>query len=245
LLLRMLKDAFSNGVRARAAAVAPIADANPLERWFADHAGRQITRWPHYFEIYHRHLARYRGKRPIVLEIGVAQGGSIDMWHAYFGEGCRLYGVDIDPRCATLASANTTILIGDQADRNFLARLRSELPRVDILIDDGGHRMEQQIAVFEELYSHVADDGVYLCEDLHTSYWRKFGGGFREPASYIEYSKSFVDRINAWFSEETARLDVDDFTRSTHSLHYYNSVLVIEKRVMGPPENTWRGRPTL
>jgi hypothetical protein len=95
--------------------------------------------------------------------------------------------------------------------------------------------------VFEELYPHVAEDGVYLCEDIHTSYWKEFGGRYRNPESYVEYSKGLIDQINAWFSEQPDQLAVTDFTRSTHSLHYYNSILVIEKRRVEPPEHSRRG----
>ena len=36
--------------------------------------------------------------------------------------------------------------------------------------------MSQQIVTYEELINHVSDNGVYLCEDLHTSYWKEWGG---------------------------------------------------------------------
>ena len=39
--------------------------------------------------------------------------------------------------------------------------------------------MDQQITTFNVLLKNVKDDGVYLCEDLHTSYWLYFGGGYK------------------------------------------------------------------
>ena len=127
------------------------------------------------------------------------------------------------------------IFIGDQGDREFLRSLAETLPTIDILIDDGGHTMQQQIRTFEALFPRVAPNGVYLCEDLHTSYWREFGGGYRRRGSFIEYSKGFIDALHAWHSREPQRLRVSDFTRSVHSVHYYDSVVVVEKRTMGPP----------
>jgi hypothetical protein len=131
---------------------------------------------------------------------------------------------------------------------------------IDVLIDDGGHTMTQQITTFEELFPRVAPDGVYLCEDLHTSYWQAFGGGYRSPNTFIEYSKNFIDYIHAWHAQERAkprrkrwyrrqqslppRLSVSDFTRSVHSLHYYDSVLVIEKRPISPPSDLMTGGDT-
>jgi hypothetical protein len=180
----------------------------------------------------------------VVLEIGVFHGGSLEMWHNYFGPGCRVYGVDIDPRCKMFEDENTKIFIGDQADRDFLTRLRAMVPLADILVDDGGHTMNQQITTFEMLFRHVKDDGVYVCEDLHTSYWRDFGGGHRESGSFLEFSKRLIDQLNAWHSENRAIFNVDDFTRAAYSMHYYDSVLVIEKRPMHPPEHVVAGQPS-
>jgi hypothetical protein len=239
VLFRVLKEAFSSR-RSRSAAAGM--HENPLVAWCASHDGRCLVKWLHYLEIYHRHFARYRGASPVVLEIGVFQGGSLQMWRDYFGPGCRLYGMDVDQNCRAYEQGDTKILIGDQADREFLARLRRELPRIDVLIDDGGHRMNQQIATFEELYRHVTDDGVYLCEDLHTSYWDAFGGGYREPQSFIEFSKRLVDQLNAWHSKGPEEFTVDDFTRTAFAMHYYDSVLVIEKRPMREPARVRAGR---
>lgn len=240
LLYRVLKEAFSASWRRVAPAISNDTD-NPLMAWYLNHTGRLVHKWIHYFEIYHRHFSRYRGKSPIVLEIGVFHGGSLEMWHDYFGPGCSVFGIDADPRCKSLEGEGTKILIGDQADRSFLARVRSELPIIDILIDDGGHKMEQQIATLEELYSHIAKDGIYLCEDLHTSYWSEFGGGYHKSDSFIEYSKALIDQLNAWYSREPERFHVNDFTQTTYSMHYYDSVLVIEKRPMQQPTVGARG----
>ena len=240
VLLRLLKGI---GRAPRAAAPARAAAGNPLERWFFAHSGRLVHKWHHYFEIYHRHFARYRGRSPVVLEIGLFHGGSLEMWHEYFGAGVRLFGIDVDPRCRAYADAQTTILIGNQADRTFLGEVRRQVPRIDVLIDDGGHRMNEQLTTFEELYPHVAEDGVYLCEDLHTSYWASHGGGYRQPGTFVEFSKTLIDQLNAWHSRGPESFQVDAFTRTASSMHYYDSVLVIEKRPMRPPQHSQRGTP--
>jgi hypothetical protein len=217
---------------------------NDLERFFEANTGRLIHKWMHYFEIYDRHFARFRGGDVHVLEFGVSQGGSLDLWKDYFGPRCKIHGVDINPHCKALENEDVTIFIGDQEDRAFLQSLATKIPRIDILIDDGGHTMRQQIATFEELFGHVAENGVYLCEDLHTSYWSKWGGGYRRHGTFIEYAKGFIDRIHAWHSHSPA-LKVDDFTRSAHSLHFYDSVLVIEKRPMTEPVHRKTGVATV
>lgn len=209
--------------------------ANDLERYFAENTGRLLNKWGHYFEVYDRHFSRYRGTEVHIVELGVSHGGSLQMWRDYFGPQAKIYGIDNNPACARFVEPGTEIFIGDQTDRAFLRSLADRLPRIDILIDDGGHEMHQQIATFEEMFPHIDADGVYLCEDLHTSYWKRFGGGYRRRRSFIEYSKRLIDQIHAWHSEQPRRLSASAFTRSAASLHFYDSVLVIEKRKVSPP----------
>lgn len=208
---------------------------NDLEQFFDRHTGRLIHKWRHYFEIYERHFARFRGGPVNIVEFGVSQGGSIQMWKDYFGADVNVFGVDINPNCKRFEEPGVQIFIGDQGDRAFLRSLAKVLPPIDILIDDGGHTMRQQIATFEELFPLVKPRGVYLCEDLHTSYWREFGGGYRRRGTFIEYSKNFIDSLNAWHSREPRRFGISDFTRSVHSVHFYDSVVAVEKRPMVPP----------
>ena len=219
--------------------------ANPLAQYFFSNPGRLIHKWHHYFEIYHRHFAAFRGRSPVVVEIGVFHGGSLQMWRRYFGPGARIIGVDIDPRCRQFEEPpSISIVTGDQADRGFLASLRERLPRIDILIDDGGHTMEQQIASFEELYPHVQPEGVYLCEDLHTSFFPKHGGGYRREGTFIEYSKALVDSLYGWYTKGCPELVPGALTKSTFALHFYDSILVMEKRAMRPPQVSMTGTPS-
>ena len=181
------------------------------------------------------------------MEIGVWHGGSLQMWTRYFGRGARIVGVDIDPRCKAFANESVDIVIGDQSDRAFHAELRRRYPHVDILIDDGGHKMTQQIVTFEELFPHVQPNGVYLCEDLHTSYISDYGGGYRKDGTFVERAKSLVDALHGFYGGKPlvdAALRADDFTRSAHSIHFYDSVVVIEKRAMTPPKSLRVGQPS-
>jgi cephalosporin hydroxylase len=226
-------------------AATPSSDAvNPLAEYFYNNPGPGACKWHHYFEIYHRHLQKYRQRSPVVVEIGVAMGGSLPMWHHYFGPGTRVVGVDIDPACRQFEGDGTTVLIGDQGDRAFLASLREQVPHIDILIDDGGHTMVQQIATFEELYPHVDASGTYVCEDMHTSLWPNFGGGYRREGTFLEYSKGLVDKLSAWHSRDPAKLTTDAFTLMTYSMSFYDSVVVMEKRSMEPPKQFMTHHPS-
>lgn len=205
-----------------------------LEKYFEQNTKRLIHKWSHYFDIYDRHFNRFRNKPVIILEIGIFHGGSLQMWKDYFGPEVTIYGVDINPACKDLEEENVHIRIGSQSDRQFLRKLKQEIPQVDILIDDGGHTMRQQITTFEELFDHVKEDGVYLCEDMHTSYWIEFGGGLRRRGTFVEYSKRLIDRLNAYHSRQS-HFKASSFTQSVDSIHYYDSVMVIEKKKRPQP----------
>lgn len=217
---------------------------NDLEQYFEANPGRMIHKWMHYFEAYHKHFTRYRGNHVKVLEIGVSHGGSLQMWKNYFGDKAEIIGVDINERCKALEEDQITIYIGDQQDRNFLRYLKELIGQVDIVIDDGGHFMDQQITAFEELYPIVASNGIYLVEDLHTSYWPNYGGGYKKKGSFIEYTKKLIDQLNAWHSKDPSALCVDDFTKSTKSMHFYDSMIVFEKGTIPPPSHRMTGFPS-
>jgi hypothetical protein len=218
---------------------------NDLEKYCRENTARLVSKWKHYFEIYDRHFSRFRGTDVHIVEFGVSQGGSLQMWKKYFGTNAKLFGVDINPHCKKLEEKQIEIFIGDQEDRSFLKSLSKKIPRIDILIDDGGHSMAQQINTFEELFTHIDKNGVYLCEDLHTSYWPRYDGGHKRRGTFIEYSKNFIDYINAWHSVQEGKLRVTEFTKSAYSLHYYDSILVIEKRPMEKPFELMTGTPTI
>lgn len=208
---------------------------NDLESFFEHHNGRRIQKWHHYLEIYDRHFSRFRGHPVNIVEFGVSHGGSLQMWRAYFGAEARIWGVDVNPYCKQLEDSRCEIIIGDQDNRSFLRELACSLPPIDILIDDGGHSMRQQINTFEEMFPAVQPNGVYLVEDLHTSYWKKWGGGYKKPGTFIEFSKDFIDKLHAWHFSDPERLSVSNFTKSVSSIHYYDSVLVLEKKPMSRP----------
>jgi len=215
-----------------------------LEIYFRKNNSKLIHKWNHYFDIYERHFNKFRNKEVVILEIGVSYGGSLQMWKEYFGGKAKIFGIDINPKCKELEEENIKIFIGSQSDRKFLRKVKKSIPKIDILIDDGGHTMKQQIVSYEELFSHIKDDGTYLCEDLHTSYWLKWGGGHKRTGTFIEYSKNFIDYLNAFHSEQK-NLKVNSFTKSVDSIHYYDSIIVIEKRKVKEPFHEKTGIMTI
>jgi hypothetical protein len=216
---------------------------NDLEKYFENNTKLLIHKWHHYFEIYDRHFSKYRDKEIVILEIGVFQGGSLQMWKNYFGPKAKIYGLDIDPACKQFEEENIEILIGSQSDPLFLQKVKQQIPPIDILIDDGGHTMNQLKVSFDELFDHIKPDGIYAAEDLHTCYWLDYGGGYKRMGSFIEYSKNLIDSIHAWHSRQSY-YTIDKFTKTVHSLHCYDSIIIVEKRSMKPPVSLTSGIST-
>ena len=217
-------------------------EPNDLENYFYNNKNnRLVSKWFHYFDIYERYFSRYRNQPVSILEIGIYHGGSLQMWKDYFGDKVKVYGIDIDPKCKAFEEENISIFIGSQSDREFLRELKTQIPPVDIILDDGGHTMEQQRVSFEELFDHVKEDGIYICEDTHTSYWPDHGGGYRRRGTFVEYSKNLIECLNIWHIK---RCKVDDFSRSLYSISFYDSIIVFEKRPREKPEYLEIGVPS-
>jgi hypothetical protein len=177
-----------------------------------------------------------------ILEIGVDRGGSLSMWRKYFGDGARVFGLDIDPECKKFEREGLKIFIGDQSDRKFMRELMAQLPKIDILIDDGGHTTRQQINTFLECYETLAEDGVYLCEDTHTNYWPAF---INSGQTFMDFAIKHICYLNYWFMDNNVMYsqpleNVPKFTAITHGIHFYNSIVVFEKSPQSAPSTERR-----
>lgn len=189
-----------------------------------------IHKWSHYFPVYDKLLSEYRNKNINVLEIGVLDGGSLELWHRYFGPNALIVGIDnhFQPNSQGLSFDNPMIQFrrGDQSDTNFLNKVVKEFGEFDIIIDDGSHVSQHVIKSFNALYPYVTKNGMYIIEDTHTSYWGSHGGGLKLPNTTIEFAKELVDELNA---VHTKILPVTDFTEQTHSITFYDSMIVVQK----------------
>lgn len=151
-----------------------------------------------YFEIYDELFSRYRNKKITFVEVGVLGGGSLFMWREFFGPQARIIGVDLNPSAKKWEEHGFEIFIGSQSDENFWDEFINNIGPVDLVLDDGGHTYEQQIVTTEMLLSLVKDNGMLVVEDTHTSYMMGFGS---KNYSFINYTKSMIDKINYRFGE--------------------------------------------
>ena len=200
-------------------------------RSYYDRVGFEtMTKWSHYFAIYERHFERFKGKSPVVVEIGVAGGGSLRMWRDYFSKGCRIVGVDIHPDCLEHIKDGITVELCDQSSPRSLKGLAMQYPQIDILIDDGSHINRDQAMTFDLLWPSIVTGGVYLAEDIHTSFWENYGGG--GPDSFLEKMKGHIDEMTFWHDRNSRPTRL---TREVASMTFYDSVVVVEKGEITKP----------
>lgn len=212
-----------------------------LKNYFLQNKGNLIDKWIHYFDIYEFYFSSFRNKPICLLEIGVFQGGSLQMWKNYFHSESEIFGIDFNPECKKFESDNVYIHIGSQADVSFLKEFISVTPKFDIIIDDGSHKVDHQKISFEILFDHLNEGGIYICEDTHTSYWSNYGGGFKVDSSFVEYSKNKIDDLNAWHSR-SPQFKKNKFTENIKSIHFYDSMVVIMKGKVSKPISKRTGK---
>lgn len=210
-----------------------------MARQFYSHTGRPIHKWTHYLDRYDQHFARYRGTPVGMLEIGVFQGGSLQLWRRYFGREARIMGIDIDPECATRVESPNHVRIGSQDDPEFLRACVAELGApLDIVLDDGSHIGRHQWTSFRTLFPLLEDGGLYVIEDLHTSYWADFEGRVGDPSTGIGLVHSMIDDMHAWYHEAD---QVTSAKQDVVGIHVYDSVVFIEKARRERPEHVLVG----
>jgi len=167
----------------------PIDKHNPLEELGAKYL--PTKRNHNYLPYYWMHFRDIRSEVRNVLEIGVQTDRSIRMWEAFFPN-ATIYGLDIDPACERLAGGRCKIFIGDQSDRAVLNRVVEGAGGFfDIVIDDGSHRVEHQLASFDQLFPALSDHGIYVVEDT--------GGCVGDPGlATVNALKTIVDHVMYW-----------------------------------------------
>lgn len=219
---------------------------NPTLRYlYENHHGKVSDKWSIYLDEYQRLLHSFQDKPVCLLEIGVQNGGSLEIWNKYFPNARNIVGCDIDTKCAALSYSNSSIeiVIGDIcSDATAQAVLTVCNGPIDIVIDDGSHTSEDIITTFFKIFGHLSDGGIYLAEDLHCSYWPGFQGGLHHPHSSISFFKRLIDITNfEHWEEDMTRCNYiselipinssyEELLSTIHSVEFINSLCIIKKR---------------
>lgn len=216
-----------------------------LEQLYAEHNGKVSDKWSIYLVEYGRIFGEYRDKPVTLLEIGIQNGGSLEIWSKFFANAQKLVGCDINPDCARLVyeDPRVAVVVGDANSDAVQSIVLQHAPVFDVMIDDGSHRSSDIVKSFARYFPHLADGGVFVAEDLHCSYWAEFEGGLFDPFSSITFFKRLADIVNhehwgiaksrsdilrGFFLKFDFEID-EDVLAHIHSIEFVNSMCVIRK----------------
>ena len=183
-------------------------------KYKTDKAGRETGHG--FTEFYYPYFAKLTN--PTILEIGVYTGASLQMMEEFYGNP-KIVGVDIEPKTQYDTKCVKT-LIADQSNREQLLKVLDHAKEFDIIIDDGGHTMEQQFRTIATLFPYVKKGGIYILEDLHTSFigahFNPRGDTFT-PYDYIYRLSRGLESSPPYMSPE----EVDEIAANTESVSIY------------------------
>jgi hypothetical protein len=197
----------------------------------------------HFTEVYEHFFFPLKDSATKIFEIGIAGGASLEMWRDYFPR-ATVYGIDIVPK-SELDSDRIKTFVADQADRRGLeAVIGASGGYFDIIIDDGGHTMDQQQISFGFLFKYLKPGGYYVIEDVHTSlsqFWSGFGVEPGAENSTLNMIWRFItsDRLESRYlsaaEERYLSENIEYFNLFARKNRFHSMTCIVKKKTR-PPE---------
>lgn len=186
---------------------------------YNEHSGKLTDKWSSYICEYERLFEDYRKKEARILEIGIQNGGFLEILAKYFPHAEKIVGCDIDPTCHALSydDERISVIIGDAVKEETADQIFRISEKFDIIIDDGSHESGDIVKTFARYFGNLKPGGIYIVEDLHCSYWQKtFNGGLNAPFSSISFFKRLCDAVNFehWGTGDKAAEAFDYFSKT-------------------------------
>jgi hypothetical protein len=170
-----------------------------------------------YYPVYTR-MASHLGRAARVCEVGVWQGGSLDMWHALFPE-ATIAGVDIDPDACW--PPGTIKIVAAQDDPQLPRILDSYEEAWDLIVDDASHDGALTARTLKLLWPLVAPGGYYVIEDWFTGF-----SNFPDyDDSMLVLAKSLLDRLDPFAAPEGL------YYTDTESIEFRHGMAILRKAV--------------
>ena len=214
------------------------------------------VKWEKYFPIYENYFKKFKDKKIIFIEIGIFNGGSLQMWKEYFGKDSKIIGIDINPECKKFENLDKNIFveIGNQSDEIFWKNFFNKYGNADIILDDGGHTNLDQIITTVNAVKNINDEGVLMIEDTHTSYVSEYNSS--KKFSFINFVKTLVDDLNSNIDMDLNIKKNFSLKKYIYSVEFYESIVCFRinrsktfenKQVVNNGQNhsiedlTWKG----
>ena len=193
-----------------------------------------------YLNFYETFMAPLRNSPITLLEIGVYQGASLNMWREYFPN-AKVIGADINFICKQFETGGVKIELVDQSNLEHLAQLAAAYGPFDVVVEDGSHIWEHQITSLRALFPFLRSGGYYVVEDLQTNYGAlqaQYRGGSTE--SCAEFLKKWVDVSVADDAIDLASVEdpfLRTYGRAVDLIAFRRRACVIRKNF---PPTDWR-----
>ncbi len=187
---------------------------------------KYTIKWDNYFEIYGNIFERFINKKITFVEVGVGNGGSLFMWKKFFGPKARIIGIELNPEAKKLEKHGFEIYTGDQANPNFWKNFYKKVGKIDILLDDGGHKNIQQVTTFMESIKHIKKNGKIVVEDTHTSFMKK--KGFKNPSQYSFINFCFHLVENMHRRNPMTERNLNYYSKKIKQINFYDSIVEID-----------------
>lgn len=222
-------------------AIAAVIDKKTYKETFLEHRDNASDKWENYLDLYQPYLEQYVGKNASILEIGVQNGGHLQILRKYL-DNANIYGIDITDDVCKLDLGNGIKTFCFDATKKELINQNLKELTFDIVIEDASHISQDVITTFELMFSRVKPGGLYIIEDLHTSYWKEYNGGYKVSHSQVEYLKAKIDLLNAYHVKKDDTYDLNDkdfynklsendkeLFKWINSITFYDSAAIIKK----------------
>lgn len=175
-----------------------------------------------YMSEYAWHFSRIRDNPIRLLEIGIggygvpnSGGESLKVWRDYFQQGL-IVGLDVEDK-SHLNEERIKTWRASQNNVGQLAELNKTHGPFDIVIDDGSHEQSDIMASFRILFPAMNAGGIYVIEDLATSYQSEHGGDpLVHTADVIGLVGRLIDGIHWQFWKERTPRAIDKMVKSVH-----------------------------
>lgn len=191
----------------------------------------------HYGPHYRLFFREFRWKPIKLLEIGVGGytdqlgGRSITAWRWYFPFG-KIVACDIEDR-SILTAPGVKIYQADQSSRDDLVKIVKNEGKFDIIIDDGSHLTAHQIFTFKELFPSLVDGGVYVIEDIGTSYWPDYGGqSLGLPGTTcMTFFLELTHYLNSceFLSDENMNGELNELASQISTISFHHNIIFVKK----------------
>ena len=180
-------------------------------------------KWTSYFQVYENIFSEYRNKKITFVEIGVANGGSLFIWKKFFGKNAKIIGIDANPNAKKMEKYGFKIYIGSQSDEKFWENFFKKEGKIDIILDDGGHKNLHQISTVHYCLPHIKNGGKIVIEDTITSYLKK---EFYNPSKYsfINFCNLIIENIHRRSVLLKKKLNI--YAKKIYSINFFESIVV-------------------